>query len=132
MQGEPVLKYRTLWLSLGWLLVAGVWYLSLTPTPPEIDIGIDFFDKISHFTAYAGMMAWFMQLYQARRARIFYAFGFIVMGISIEFLQGMGPARVFELADMLANSCGVIAAWLIVKGGLQQCFIQVEKLLVRA
>ena len=132
MSQEPVLQYRKLWLSLGWLLVASVWYLSLTSTPPEIDLGLSFFDKISHFIAYATMMGWFMQLYPSRQTRRFYALGFIVMGISIEFLQGMGPARLFELADMLANSCGVVAAWLIIKGGLQQCFLQFERLVVRA
>lgn len=132
MQHAPVLHYRKLWLALGWLLVASVWYLSLTPKPPEIDLGIDFFDKISHFTAYAVMMAWFMQLYHATRTRLFYTLGFIAMGVSIEFLQGMGPARLFELADMAANTSGVIAAWLIVRGGLQECFVRFERLWVRA
>jgi len=108
MPHETHLQYRKLWLALGWLLVASVWYLSLTPKPPQIDLGISFFDKISHFTAYAVMMGWFMQLYQATRTRLFYALGFVCMGVAIEILQGMGTARMFEYADMLANSLGIV------------------------
>ena len=129
MQQE--LKYRRLWLTLGWLLVTSVWYLSLTPKPPQIDLGIDFFDKISHFLAYATMMGWFMQLYHARRTRMVYALGFVCMGIVIEYLQGMGPDRLFEYADMLANSLGVLAAWLFIRGNLQQTFSAMEKQLSR-
>lgn len=115
MPVETRLQYRTLWLIIGWLLVATVCYLSLTPKPPKVDLGIEFFDKISHFIAYAGMMGWFVQLYQKRGTRIYYALGFIGMGISIEILQGMGRVRMFEYADMLANSLGVVVILLIMQ-----------------
>lgn len=131
MQQQTVLKFRPFWLTLGWLLVVSVWYLSLTPKPPEIDLGIDFFDKISHFTAYAAMMAWFMQLYQATRTRLFYALGFIAMGITIEFLQGMGTARLFELADMLANSLGVIVAFVFVNTRFSKTLVCFEQTIAK-
>lgn len=131
MQHEQVLKFRPLWLSLGWLLVASVWYLSLTPSPPQIDIGIDFFDKISHFTAYAVMMGWFMQLYQVRRTRMFYALGFIAMGVSIEFLQGMGSARMFEVADMLANGFGVFLAFVFIHKKLSKVLCYCEQIITK-
>lgn len=127
MLQEQVLQYRRLWLSLGWLLVAGVCYLSLTPRPPQVDLGIHFFDKLSHFTAYAVMMGWFMQLYPARRTRLWYALGFIGMGISIEFLQGMGTARLFELADMLANSLGVFVILMLMNTPLSQALYSLEQ-----
>ena len=128
---QQTLKYRLLWLALGWLLVASVWYLSLTPRPPQIDLGIDFFDKISHFTAYATMMGWFMQLYYSLRTRLFYATGFVCMGVAIEFIQGMGPDRLFEYADMLANSAGVLLALLIISSRLQHGLLKFEKLVGR-
>jgi len=125
------LRFRRTWLVLGWLLVASVCYLSLTPKPPQIDLGIDFFDKISHITAYAAMMGWFMQLYHATRTRLMYALGFICMGVAIEILQGMGSARLFEYADMLANGVGVLLAWLMVRGMAQRMFSGIEQRLFK-
>ncbi len=127
MQPQPALKLRPLWLTLGWLLVASVWYLSLTPKPPQIDLGIDFFDKISHFTAYAIMMGWFMQLYYSARTRFIYALGFICMGIAIEFVQGMGPHRLFEVADMLANSMGALVSLSFMRTGFCRQLWHIEQ-----
>ena len=127
MQPQPVLIFRPLWLTLGWLLVASVWYLSLTPKPPQVDLGIDFFDKINHFTAYAAMMGWFMQLYHSARTRFIYAFGFICMGIAIEFVQGMGPHRLFEVADMLANSMGVLVSLSFMRTGFCRQLWHIEQ-----
>ncbi|MDH5446269.1 MAG: VanZ family protein [Gammaproteobacteria bacterium] len=124
---ESILRYRKLWLGLGWLLVASIWYLSLTPKPPQIDLGIDFFDKISHFTAYAAMTAWFIQLYSTTRTRLFYAAGFVCMGIAIEFLQGLGSDRLFEYADMLANSLGVLSMLLLKDSSLSNVLYQFER-----
>jgi glycopeptide antibiotics resistance protein len=33
------------------------------------------------------------------------------LGISLEFLQGIGGVRVMETLDMLANSLGVLTGW---------------------
>ena len=104
-----------------------VCYLSLTPKPPQIDLGIDFFDKISHFIAYAVMMGWFIQLYSIFRTRMSYAVGFIVMGVVIEILQGMGPARMFEYADMLANSLGVLTILVLMNTRLNKAFLYFEQ-----
>ncbi len=121
------LQYRPLWLAIGWLLVAYVWYVCLIPNPPQIDIGISFFDKIIHFTSYAAMMGWFMQLYPALRTRLLYAAGFIAMGISIEFLQGLGVSRMFEVADMLANGLGVVTMLLFVNTGFGSLLLKAEQ-----
>lgn len=129
MPDRPVLQYRRLWLGLGWALVGIVWYLSLTPRPLQLDMGITFFDKISHFTGYAVLMGWFMQLYQATRIRLAYAVGFMLMGMVIEFLQGMGPSRLFEWADMLANTLGVITALVLVRGRRQFSLYRLEQAL---
>jgi len=36
------------------------------------------------------------------------------MGISLEFLQDWGGVRHFEVNDMIANSSGVLLAWVLV------------------
>jgi len=105
------LKYRKQWLVIGWCLIALAWYLSLTPTTPE---PFKLWDKMNHFIAYACLMAWFGQLYKSNRIRIMYAVGFVIMGIAIEFFQGMGPHRVFEYNDMLANTLGVFIAVIVI------------------
>ena len=56
-------------------------------------------------------MFWFCQLYQARPARIGYGLGFIAMGIGLEFVQGALGYRTYDLADMYANSLGVLLGW---------------------
>jgi VanZ family protein len=102
------LKYRKLWLLIGWSMIATVWYLSLTPKPPEM--GIKLWDKLNHFIAYAVLMGWFGQLYLQKAQRIFWFVFFISMGIGIEIFQGMGEHRFFEYNDMLANTLGVVSA----------------------
>ena len=129
MAHEQTLRLRRLWLFIGWMLVATVCYLSLTPKPPKIDI--EFSDKISHFIAYASMMGWFAQVYFKHQTRLFYALGFICMGVAIEFLQGLGPTRLFEYADMLANTAGVLVAFLITRNCLHQGLVMLERKLLR-
>ena len=105
------LKYHRLWLVVGWCMILLVWYLSLTPKPPEL--GFRLWDKLNHFIAYAGLMGWFGQLYQHHRQRIVSALVIIVMGIAIEIFQGLGGQRMFEYRDMLANTLGVLMAVII-------------------
>lgn len=105
------LKYHKYWLVIGWSLIVLAWYLSLMPKPPE---PFKLWDKLNHFIAYAGLMGWFGQLYKSNLNRIMIAVGFIVMGVAIEFFQGMGPNRMFEYNDMLANTVGVAIAVVII------------------
>lgn len=108
---NPELKYRTLWLSIGYALIGLVIYLSLTPHIPTPG-GIEINDKLSHVLAYAVLMGWFSQLYH----RSYYkqiAFLLIIMGISLEFFQSMTGYRYMEFLDVIANSCGVFMGWLL-------------------
>jgi VanZ family protein len=58
-------------------------------------------------------MFWFCVLYRPLRVRAFYAAGFIAMGIALEFVQGWLGYRSFEVADMVANTVGVILGWTV-------------------
>jgi VanZ family protein len=95
-------------LALGWAWVAAVVYLSLTPAPPRIEL--EGGDKLGHFLAYAALTYWFCQFY-FHKARLFFALGFVAMGIALEFAQRATGYRSFELADMAANAIGVAAGW---------------------
>lgn len=102
---------RALGLALGWVMVAAIVWLSLTPSPPKLDVS--FGDKLGHFAAYGGLMFWFCQLYARRATRIGYALGFAAMGIGLEFAQGATGYRSFEYSDMLANAVGVLLGWAV-------------------
>ena len=102
-------KLRTVWLAVGWAMVAGIVWLSLTPSPPKVDFEQS--DKVGHFLAYGSLMFWFAQLYVARRTTLAYAFGFAAMGVALEFIQGWTGYRDFEVYDMLANGTGVALGW---------------------
>jgi hypothetical protein len=99
---------RSAGLALGWAWVATVIYLSLTPSPPKIDLESG--DKLGHLFAYAVLTYWFCQFY-FHSSRVLYALGFVAMGIGLEFAQRATGYRSFELADMAANTLGVAAGW---------------------
>ena len=96
---------------MGALLIGFVLYESFTTVPIEVPLAGG--DKYGHILAYATLMFWFAQIYPGRRRRIEWAFAFVVMGIAIEFLQGLTDYRSFEIADMVAGAVGVCVGWLV-------------------
>ncbi|MEO8718682.1 MAG: VanZ family protein [Burkholderiales bacterium] len=94
-------------LAGGWMLAAAIVWLSLTPSPPRVDLANG--DKLGHFLAYGVLMFWFAFLYRGARARLGYAFLWIAMGVGLEFAQRATGYRSFELADMAADALGVLA-----------------------
>jgi VanZ family protein len=101
---------RRTWRAVGFGLVILVMWLSLTPHP--IDIPVEQGDKLGHFAAYATLMFWFAQLDTRHRMRLAYAIGFIALGVALEFAQRLTDYRTFEVADMGAETVGVLFAWL--------------------
>jgi len=95
-------------LALGWAWAAAIVFLSLVPSPP--DPGFEGGDKLGHFLAYAALTYWFSQFY-FHSTRVFYALGFVAMGVALELAQRALGYRSFELADMAANAIGVAAGW---------------------
>jgi hypothetical protein len=96
------LRYRPFWLTLGWCGVALVFFLCLMPSPPK-PLSFDYADKLEHLATYALLMLWFGQLGRRWLAAAL----LILMGVSIELLQGMGGVRMFEWGDIVANTLGV-------------------------
>lgn len=111
-----MIRYFNFWLGIGWLMILVVWYVSLTPTPPNIEIKFEHLDKVEHLLTYFILMFWFAQLYKTKQSRLFFVLFFILMGVTLEILQGLGQVRFFEYADMLANSVGVLIGWLLTRG----------------
>ncbi len=124
------LKYTKLWLSLGALLIVLIWYLSLTPDPP--DTGIDNGDKLGHFLAYSLLMGWFAQIYIQLKPRLWLMLVFILMGVLLEVLQGMTAVRTYSYADMAANATGVFIGLLLSQGPMARLLQQFERRFVKA
>jgi VanZ family protein len=108
-QPQPLRRFK-LWLTLGWLLVVAVIYLSLTPHPIEIDIEQG--DKLGHILAYLTLMIWFAQLYR-RAMHVWWGLGFVALGVALEYVQGWTGYRDFDYFDMAADGIGVAAGWLL-------------------
>lgn len=112
---NPVHRYQKIWLVIGYALVTLVIYLSASSNPPDSGIELANFDKVMHALAYFVLMGWFAQLYHVKKHRLIYALAFIFMGIALEVVQSFDPARSAELADMVANTLGVLLALLLTR-----------------
>lgn len=95
---------RQVWIALGLIIIAAIWIFSLIPGPPKVPGG----DKLHHFAAYALVAFWWCYLCRSFRVRLIWMLSLAAMGLLIEVLQGATGYRRFELADILANSLGVM------------------------
>lgn len=104
------LRFKRLWLAIGFLLIAGVVVASVV-NMPGILTPFSFSDKLLHCVVYAGLMGWFAQIYRHDLTRLMFVILLSGLGVAIEFLQAATPTRQFDVSDMVANTCGVILAW---------------------
>lgn len=123
------LRWRRFWLATGFGFVLLVVYLSLTPDPP--DLGIPQGLKFGHVLAYAWLMLWFAQLYRSNYHRCLLVAAFCILGIALEYVQGMTDYRGFEYSDMLINSAGVAIGWVFALTRLQNTLSWLEQQLLR-
>ncbi len=103
---------------------------SLVPNPPHVG-NFAGSDKLEHFAAYMAVTFWFGQIYTRHRARVMMALAFVILGISMEYLQRLTGYRTFEYADMAANAAGVLCALLLVRTPLSRSLATVERALLR-
>lgn len=125
---SPALKLRFLWLAIGYALVMLVVYLSLTSTPLQ-GPDIPYQDKFFHALAYFTLMAWFAQIYHDRFQRNMIALVFVFMGLAMEYLQSLDPQRTAEVADFLANSTGILIAFLLTRTAFKNVLVRFEQML---
>jgi VanZ family protein len=122
---KDALRFFAAWHALGWMLVAFVIYASLTPAPPSLPV--EGGDKLGHVLAYTTLMLWFAWLYRRGSTHLYFALGFVALGIALEFAQGTTDYRSFELADMAADGIGVALGWVIARSPLPNLFVLVER-----
>jgi uncharacterized protein YfiM (DUF2279 family) len=120
----PAYRHRGIWLLLGWGMVASVAVLSLIPLSVDLGGGRD---KIAHFVSYGSLSFWFGMLYAGRTRQFGIASAFALMGVAIEFLQGLTDYRSFEVEDMIANAIGAALGWGLVQTPLRNLLAWVER-----
>ena len=118
-------RYAKVWLTLGWLLVALIVFLSLWPKPPQ-PLEFEQSDKIYHVIVYMTLMLWFANIYAQRSSQLQLSMGFFVMGVCLEFLQGMTKYRTFSYTDMLANGIGILVALYLAKTSLATYLLRLD------
>lgn len=104
------LRFKRLWIGLGLMLISLVAVASVVSIPAPLK-SVMLQDKVVHMLVYASLMGWFSQIYRHDLTRLVLVLGLIAMGVGMEFVQGMVPARQFEVIDMVANTSGVLLAW---------------------
>lgn len=124
------LHFHGIWRAIGIGMVIAVFTLSLMPMPVDAELPENG-DKLGHFLMYGSLMFWFGVLYPGWRRRLGLALAFCAMGTGIEYLQGMTDYRSYEVADMVANSIGVLIGGCFVFTPLHHCFSWVEALIRR-
>ncbi|HEY5971577.1 MAG TPA: VanZ family protein [Pseudoxanthomonas sp.] len=100
-----------LWSGIWLLAVFLVIALSLLPAPSLSTLPTGS-DKIEHFLAYFLLAAGVVQLFAARSAMLFACTALVVLGVGLEFAQGMlTSTRSQDPFDALANALGVLSGF---------------------
>lgn len=121
------LRYPKAWLGLGLVLLAVALTLALLPQPRGVPIVYN--DKVTHALAFATLMSWFSGIFRFRLAPAL-ALALVGYGALIEILQSFTPTRQPELADLVADTVGILLGWLLCAAGLRHWCSRVESWLM--
>ncbi|WP_241558882.1 VanZ family protein [Halobacteriovorax sp. HLS] len=121
------LNLKILWLGLGITYIIAMFYFSLRYEKPGKP-PFEHFDKILHFNAYLLLMGYF-SLTHEKKNHFKLLITFVLMGISIEFLQLASGYRSFELLDVVANTAGLICGGIISRTYFPNLITKLDSLL---
>jgi len=122
------LRLLKVWLPLGWFAVCLLIYQSLNPSPPELPEW-PLADKMAHFMAYAWIMLWFGFIYKPGKKYLLLGLSLILLGVTLELLQGASGYRSMEVLDASFNILGVFAGWLLALTRLSSTLLWIERLI---
>lgn len=125
------MHYRRLWLTLGVLYIGFILAGSLLRMPDISIMSFEYRDKVIHFALYFILVGWFIQLYQKTSSRIIILAGAILLGMLIEYLQGMTAYRSFDYFDEFANSLGAMCAFFLGRSSFASILSAIDSRLYR-
>ena len=88
-----------------WMTVAGAGVLAVVPGDALPQSLFGFWDKAQHVLAFSVMAVLGVLAYRGRWVRV--AFGLLLYGLLIEFIQSFLPWRSAEVLDFVADSVGL-------------------------
>ena len=124
------LRLVKVWLPLGWVAVCLLIYQSLNPSPPELP-EFPLADKLAHFMVYAWIMLWFGFIYKSGKKYLLLGLSLILLGVTLELLQGASGYRSMEVSDACFNALGIFAGWLLARTRLSSTLSWIERLIYR-
>jgi VanZ family protein len=99
-------RFPWLWRGLGWLMLAIVAFLLVTPRVPD-PLDVAHADKIYHVAGFALLAGWASLLFESRRELLLRGLLLVGFGAAMEIVQALLPWRSGDLADLAANTAGV-------------------------
>ena len=121
------LRYRWFWLLLGFGFILAVGVASLISL--NLSPHFSHQDKLIHAAVYAGLTAWFMQIYHGWPACGIIMLSMLATGLGLELLQGLTPSRAPEALDLLADSVGITLAGIVAWTPLRYTLLKIEQAL---
>lgn len=119
------LRYRRLWLGIGYVLVGLTVWGSLTPAPPGWAFALG--DKTLHAATYVLLTFWFGQLYPGWRRQVLVVIAFSAFGVLLEVGQAYSSAyRHFDWADAVASAVGAVVAWALLRTAAGQALVRID------
>ena len=112
--GAP-LRYRRWWQLAGWMLLVIVAVNALAPWP-EVPDAPAHMDKYLHAATFFVLTLWFCGAFDRERW-VLVALGLFLFGAAIEIAQGRTGYRTAEVADMVANTLGLVAGYAVSLAG---------------
>lgn len=95
-----------LWLSVGVVGCAVLFYICVMPSPPKV-VDMANADKIEHFMAYLVLGTWFGGILAPHYLKVF--LGLLAFGVFIEIVQGLTGYRDAQFGDAVADGAGALA-----------------------
>ena len=117
---DPTLRFRKLWIGIGYVGICLLVYLSLTPMPHHVlKFSIENFsagDKIEHILGFMAPMLWFGQIYWAKTKRLGIGIALAVIAIVLEYGQrAIGGYPNLEYGDIVASIIGIALGGILLK-----------------
>jgi len=123
------LRYKTLWMTIGFFGLVLLGYLSLTRSPHHA-LKFTGGDKIEHIIAFVVITLWWGQLYTGLHKLVKIALGFLAASIVLELLQRqIGGYPALEYGDIIASGLGVAAGLIMLQSPLGFLLLNIESLI---
>jgi VanZ family protein len=124
------LRFASVWVLLGVLLVLATTVVCLLPNVRGPLPSVNGMDKVDHAIAYLVLTAWFTALLQ-RRAWLGVVLGLLLFGAGIEVAQElMHLGREGSLADLLADAVGIGLGMAVTLSSRESWFVRIEQWLL--